>query len=70
MNSVARLGTQAVEPDVVAVQLEPTVADPLPSRELGAPELGDRGGLVRRRVALLVGHDQKHVRRGHAGIVH
>ena len=46
---------------VVAVELEAAVAEPITTRHLGAPELRDLGRLVRRRVALLVGHDHQDV---------
>jgi len=52
--------------DVVAVQLESAVAEAVPVRHLVPPEARHRGRLIRRGVALLVGHDDQHVRSGHA----
>ena len=49
-------------PRVVAVQLTALRAEALARRELRAAELGQRLHLVRRRVPLLVRHDEQHVR--------
>ena len=57
---------------VVAVQLAALRAQALAGGELRAAELGQRLRLVGRRVPLLVGHDEEHVRTGghrHAGNV-
>ena len=51
--------------DVVPVELDSAVADPVPGRQLFPAEPGDLGRLVGRRVALLVGHDDQDVRLGH-----
>ncbi len=53
--------------DVVAVELEPAVAQRLPGGQALTPEPAKRVVLVGRRIALLVGQDHEHVRRVHSG---
>ncbi len=50
---------------VVAVELEAAGAQRLAGRQVVAPERGERRGLVRGRVPLLVGHDDEDVGRRH-----
>jgi hypothetical protein len=54
----------------MAVQFDATMTKPCLRGKLCSSELGHCGRLIRRRVALLVGHDQKNVRSGHRDIVH
>ncbi len=53
-------------PRVMAVQFQTTFTESLSRRQLGASERCDLVRLLRRRIALLVGHDQQNVRGGHA----